>query len=482
MTSVRLQVRLGLLRDHDYRQLFAATTVAQVGVHVTRLAIPLIAVVALEATPFEVGVLGAVTMAPFLLVGLPAGAWVDRMRRRHVLIVGDLGRAALFASIPVAWWLDALTIWQLYAVAFGVGVLTVFFDVAYQSYLPGLVGRERLVEGNSLLEGVRGVAELGGPALAGHIVKLLTAPVALLVDAVAMAASALFVTRIRKPEPKPVRQPGARLSHEIREGLRFVLGHRLLRAIVACTALSNLFHSAYGAMVILYLERGLGLDAGTIGVVFSVSGVGGLLGAAMARRLADRIGPGPLLWLSMLIASPSTLLLPLVAAPGWRLWVAAAGMAVFGFAVVVYNVTQVSFRQAITPDRLLGRMNATVRFLVWGVMPIGSFLGGVLGAAVGVRTTLVVTAAATCLGFLPIFLSPLRTMRTLPTAPPEPGTTSGGELPGPDGAAPEPVAADTDGDRPAPAAAPADHRQVEPVVTAPPAYRPRTGADGPEAA
>jgi MFS family permease len=417
---VRLHLGLGLLRDHDYRQLFASTTVSQFGAGITQLAVPLVAIVALAAGPFEVGVLAALTFIPFLLVGLPAGAWVDRMRRRTVLIVGDLARAALLATVPAAWWAGVLTIWQLYAVVLLFGVFTVFFDVAYQSYLPHLVGRGGLVEGNAKLESVRALAQLGGPAVAGQLIRLLTAPVALLVDAVAMAASALFVVSIRKREEKPVRRPDAHLLREIGEGLRFVLGHRLLRAIAACTGTYNLLFAAYGTMLILFLQRDVGLDAGIIGLVFTISGAGGLLGAFAARRVAGWVGQGPAIWLSAALTTPFALLMPLLGAPGWRLWVAAAAGAVVSIGVVVYNVTQVSFRQGLTPDHLLGRMNATMRFLVWGTMPLGGLLGGVLGELFGVRTALLIAAAAACLAFLPVFLSPLRTMQTLPTQPDEP--------------------------------------------------------------
>jgi MFS family permease len=417
---MKTSLRLGLLRDHDYRQLFASTTVSQFGVHITQLAIPLVAILALHASPLEVGLLTALATAPFLVVGLPAGAWVDRMRRRTVLIVGDLGRGAVLVSVPLAWWMDALTIWHLYAAAFAFGVFHVFFDVAYQSYLPHLVGRSNLVEGNAKLEAVRATADLSGPAVAGQMIRALGLPVALLVNAVVMAASALFIARIRKHEDKPARRPDAHLVREIREGLRFVLGHRLLRAIVTCTATFNLLSSAYGAMLILYLPRYLGLDAGTIGLVLTVGGAGGLVGAFTARRFAGWVGQGPAIWVSVAVASPFMLMMPLLAEPGWRLWVAAAGAFVVSIGVVVYNVTQVSFRQALTPDRLLGRMNATIRFLVYGTMPVGGLLGGVLGEVLGVRTALLVIAIGSCFAFLPVFLSPLRTTRTLPTQPDEP--------------------------------------------------------------
>jgi MFS family permease len=207
------------------------------------------------------------------------------------------------------------------------------------------------------------------------------------------------------------------LLREVGEGLRFVLRHRLLRAITMCTGTFNLCFAAYGAMLILFLGRELGLDAGTIGLVFTMSGLGGLLAAFTARRLAAWLGQGPLIWMSTAFTAPFGLLMPLLAQPGWRLWVAATGGIPFAAGIVAYNIAQVSFRQRLTPDRLLGRTNATIRFLVWGLMPVGGVLGGVFGELLGVRTTLLVGGIGACTAFLPVFFSPLRRMRTLPTAP-----------------------------------------------------------------
>ncbi|GII26063.1 MFS transporter [Planosporangium mesophilum] len=407
-------MRLGLLRHHDFRQLFVADTISQFGTQVSILALPLIAVLVLHADPLEVGVLAACETAAFLLVGLPAGAWVDRMRRRNVLIVGDLGRAVLLGSVPVAWWLGVLTMPQLYAVALLTGVFTVFFDVAYQSYLPHLVGRENLVEGNSNLEAVRGVNQVAGPTAAGLLIGWLTAPVAVVVDAASFAGSALFVGLIRKREPKPERKPDAHLGREIAEGLRFVWGNRLLRAIAMCTGSSNLFSNIIAAVLVVLLARDLRLSPGMIGLFFSFGAVGGLIGALVATRVAARIGQGPAIWIPVAVSGPFQLLFPL-AQRGWLLWAAAAGYFVYAVGVVVYNVTQVSFRQGLTPERLLGRMNATMRFLVWGTMPIGGLIGGVLGKYVGIRETLWIGAICGMFTFLPVFLSPLRSMRELPT-------------------------------------------------------------------
>jgi hypothetical protein len=303
---------------------------------------------------------------------------------------------------------------QLYAVALATGVLTVFFDVAYQSYLPHLVGREHLVEGNAKLEAVRGVSQIAGPTIAGLVIQALTAPVAVALDAASFAGSALFVRRIRRREDLPERKPEAHLRNEVMEGLRFVFGNRLLRAIAMCIGLYNLLSAARGAMLIVLLARELHLGAGTIGVFFSIASVGGLVGALTATKIAARIGQGPAIWIPVAVAGPFQLLIPM-AQRGWLLWVAAFAYLVIWFCVSVNNITQVSFRQGLTPERLLGRMNATMRFLVWGSAPLGGLVGGVLGQLLGPRPTLWLAAIGGLIPFLPLFLSPLRTMRELPT-------------------------------------------------------------------
>jgi MFS family permease len=412
---------LGLLREFDFRQLFVADTISQIGTQVSMLALPLVAVLALKASSFEVGVLAACETLAFLLVGLPAGAWVDRLRRRQVLIAGDLGRAVLLGSVPLAWWTGHLTMAQLYVVALLTGVCTVFFDVSYQSYLPHLVGRDNLVEGNAKLEVVRATNQIAGPTAAGLLIQWLTAPYAVAVDAVSYLGSALFVTRIRKREEKPVRAPDARLGREIMEGLRFVLGNRMLRAIAACTGSSNFFSGIGGAMEVVLLARVLHLSPGLIGLVFSVGSIGGLIAAFTATPIARRLGQGPTIWIIPAITAPASLLWP-ITQRGWLLWATAVGFGIWSFGAVVYNITQVSFRQGLCPERLLGRMNASIRFLVWGTLPLGSFIGGVLGQTLGVRQALWVGAIGGMFAFIPVFLSPLRGMRELPTYQEEPAT------------------------------------------------------------
>ncbi|WP_246090435.1 MFS transporter [Nonomuraea deserti] len=401
-----------LLSDHGFRRLFLADTASQAGSQVLMLALPLVAVSALDASELEVGVLAAFQTLAFVLIGLPAGAIVDRLPKRAVMVVADWGRALVLASVPVAWWLDVLSIHQLYAVALVLGVCTVFFDAAYQSYLPHLVGRERLVEGNSALEGVRTVAQLGGPGAGGYLIQLLTAPFALAVTVAGFAWSAACLATIRRPEPRQERRR-AHLSREIGEGVRFVLGHPLLRRIAGCAATANLFVSMSQPAILLLLARELGLEAGTIGLLMAAGGLGGVTGALVNARLARRFGQGPTMWLAVGLTAPLMFLLQGVAAD-WRLALFVVFEFFFGAGAVVFNVTQLSFRQAITPEPLLGRMNATIRFLVWGTMPLGGLFGGVLSEAIGVRNTLLAAAAGSCLPFLWLVTSPLRGMRELP--------------------------------------------------------------------
>jgi Na+/melibiose symporter-like transporter len=405
--------RPGLLRQRDFRQLFLADTVSQVGSQVSVLALPLVAVSMLHASSSEVGFLSACSMLAFLVVGLPAGAWVDRTRRRPVLIVADIGRALVLGSIPVAWMLGVLTMAQLYLVALVAGILTVFFDVAYQSYLPHLVGREHLAEGNAELEGVRAVSQIGGPTVAGLMIQAFTAPIAIAVDSVSFLGSALFLGRIRRQERLQQRRPKAHLGREVREGLGFVFGNRLLRDIAMSIASYNLLAGARGTLLILLLARVLQLPAGVIGVFFSIASVGSLIGALTARRIAELIGQGRAIWGTVAVAAPFQLLIPL-AQRGWLLWLAAAAYMVIWLCISVNNITQLSFRQQLAPETLLGRMNATMRFLVWGVLPLGASIGGVLGQLIGARTALWLVAFGGVIPVLPLILSPLRSMRELP--------------------------------------------------------------------
>jgi MFS family permease len=409
----------GLWRHTDFLKLWSAETVSQFGTQVSNLALPLTAVLVLDASAFEVAALGVVEFLPFILFTLPAGVWVDRLRRRPVLIAGDLGRAALLASIPVAYVMDSLSLGQLYVVGFLVGTCTVFFDVSYMSYLPSLVTREQIIDGNSKLEISRSTAQIGGPGLGGLLVQAFTAPYAILVDAVSFLGSGLFILGIRKHEERPEEALGddgkrTSMSTELREGLRFVLGNPYLRAQAGCTATSNFFGNVSFAIIVVFLVRELGLSPGVIGIVISLGSVGALIAAFTAMRISRRFGIGPTTIAVGLLWGPATLLMAFAPAGNRAIPLLVIALVVLGFSGVVYNIVQVSYRQAICPPGLQGRMNSVMRFVVWGTIPLGGLLGGALGSAIGLRETIVVGAVGGALAVLWILFSPQRHLHDMP--------------------------------------------------------------------
>ncbi|MCX4767085.1 MFS transporter [Streptomyces sp. NBC_01275] len=400
-------------RVPDFRVLFSATALSQLGTNVSYVAVPLIAVAALDATPGQVGALATLSTLAFLLIGLPAGAWVDRMRQRRLLVCADLARAALFASVPLAWWLDALTLGQLYAVVLLNGAATVFFDVGSQSVLPQLVGRGALVQANAAVVSLMAASNVAGRGAGGGLVQLLTAPVAVLCAAVAHLASALQLLAVRRRETERGPAPVQGLRAQIAEGVRHVLGNRELRALALTAAVSNLGSQIVNTMLPILFVRELGLPAGALGLYWGAGGLGLLLGARLARPLAARLGFGRTLAVAGLVLAPAALLAPLNGRGPW-LWIAGAGWVLAMFKIGVDNVLGVTLRQRMTPDDLLGRMNATFRFVLTGALAVGAAVSGLLGELVGVRATLWVGAALLAVAFLPVFLSPVRTRRELP--------------------------------------------------------------------
>ena len=409
---------VAVLRRHpEFLKLWAASAISDVGSQVSALALPLIAALTLGATAWQMGLLSAAGSAPTLLVGLFAGVWVDRLRRRPVLIAADLGRAALLLTIPVAGALGTLGIEILYVVTLLAGALTVVFDVAHVSFLPSLVERGRLVEANSKLEATKSAARVAGPGLGGVLVGLLGAPLAVLIDAMSFLGSALFLARIRVTEPAAAKSHArAGALAAIGEGLRVVVRHPVLKVLAGCSATTNLFGLMFQAVYVLYMTRDLGLSAVTVGLVFATGGVGALAGALVAEPAARRFGPGPTMtWAQLLfgltgMAVPLAVLVPRVALPmvvasefaQWMTW-------------IVYSVNALSVRQAITHDRLQGRVNATMRFIVGGALPIGALIGGALGGVIGLPLTLVVAELGMLLAFLWLLLSPVRSLRAMPT-------------------------------------------------------------------
>jgi MFS family permease len=420
-----------VLRNADFVRLWTGETISQFGTQVSLLAIPLVAVTLLRASPFEVALLGTIEFLPFIFFSLPAGAWVDRLRRRPVLIAGDIGRAVMLATVPLAYLLDVLTIGQLYVVGFVVGTLTVFFDVAYQSYLPSLIERDQLVEGNGKLEASRTVAQSAGPAVGGGLIGLVTAPLAILADALSFLLSGLFIFAIRRHEPTPDRHADEHgrlrggLRQEVADGLRYVLGNPYLRGIAASTATSNFFSNVALATFIVYAVRELGLTPLEIGVTFGLGNVGAIIGALSAERIARRFGVGPTIVGATALGGPGLLLLAL-APREFPIPFLVAGSFIGGFEIVVYNINQLSFRQAITPTAIQGRMNATMRFIVWGTIPLGSILGGAIATVVGLQTAIIVGALGVFLAVLPLVITPVRTLRDMPTPAEDPEDPAAG--------------------------------------------------------
>ena len=405
-------------------KLWIGQSISEFGTPVSQIAIPWIAIKTLNESAFAVASLTTVQFLPFLLFTLPAGVWVDRLPRRVILVVGDLGRAVLLATIPLAYVLDALTLTQLYAVSFLVGIFTVFFDVAYQSYLPYLVDRDQLVEGNSKLQVSVSGSQMAGPAFGGGLIQLLTAPYAVFVDALSFVVSGGFSAAIKKREPRHARaagEPKPRMRAELKEGLVYVLKHPYLRPQAMCTSTSNFFGSMTFAILLVFAARDWGLSAGAVGVGLGLGSVGWLLGALTVGRIQARLGVGGTTLLATALFGLPFLLIPL-APKSFPLPFLVAGVLIGGFGGVVYNITQVSLRQAITPERLQGRMNAVMRFLVWGALPLGSLAGGALASWVGLKATLVISAVGASFAILPIFFSPIRTLREIPEpeAPEEP--------------------------------------------------------------
>lgn len=412
----------GLWRDRDFLTFWSGEAVSQMGTQVTQLALPLAAVYGLHAGSAQLGLLNAAGYAPFLGATLFIGVWVDRRRRRPLLIGSSLGRAALVASVPLSAALGLLSMGYLYVTALLVGTLTVLYDVSYQSYLPGLVPRERLVEGNSRLQATNSIAQIGGPGLAGLLVGWLSAPTALLANALSGLVSAATLLAIRKPEPRPVVPPG-RVStvRLIREGLAQVFTVGEIRAIALQAGTYNFCYLAMQTVFVLYAARELTMPPGTIGLLLGVGAVGSLLGAFAAGPLKNRLGLGRALVAELVLCCAAPALLPLApgATPAGHVLFAAA-FAGTGAGCTMSTVHAVSLRQAVTPPHLLGRVNAGCRFLAWGPLPLGALAGGWLGDVIGLRPTLTVTAVAFLTPLLWVVFSPVPALKDFPASAQEP--------------------------------------------------------------
>ncbi|HEY0260468.1 MAG TPA: MFS transporter [Lacisediminihabitans sp.] len=405
-----------LWANGPFLRLWSGQTASAIGSQLSNLAIPVLAVSVLSASSFQVGLLGAVETAAFLVIGLPAGAWVDRWLKRRVMLFADLTRAIVLLAIPVLWFAGILNIWQLIVVAGLAGAATVFFEVAYQSYIPVLVPAGALAEANSRLETTQQLARVGGPAISGALLAVVRPAILIAGDALSYLLSFVVLSTIRDEEVRAARAERRPLVAEIREGMAFVLNEPLLRRIVLCTAVGNFFSTLTTTMLPVLVLRELHVGVAAWGVALSVGAVGGLLGALFSARIARRIGEGTVIPLSALGLGLGLLLLGLMPlAPHAAVPILVIAEFLVSFTVLIYNIAQVTFRQRICPRPLLGRMNASIRFVVWGVMPIAGIVSGLLSTAVGVVATVWIGGIGSTAACVFVLFSPLLGMRELPS-------------------------------------------------------------------
>jgi MFS family permease len=405
-----------LLREREFRSFWLAQSISLLGDQVAVLALPLVAVLVLDAGPGQMGLLAAAALFPHLLFSLPAGVWLDRVAiRRKVMVAADLGRAVLVGTIPLAYALDALTLVQLYAVAFLAGSLAVLFDLSYPTLFVSLAPRERFLEGNSLVHGSRSFSYVAGPSVGGLLVQAFSAPFAVLADAVSYLVSAFFLARVRAKEAPLEHEGEAGLRDRVTAGLRFISGNPIFRPTLASVATLNFFNSAFIALFVLYATQSLGVGPATLGLVLGAGAVGGILGAVVAGRLARALGVGRAFLHGCVLFTAPLILIPLAGGPR-PLVLALLFTAEFlsGLGVMILDINAGSMMFALTPDRLRSRATGGFNFVNWGIRPLGALVGGALGAAIGVRPTLWVATIGALAGALLLLPSPVPALRELP--------------------------------------------------------------------
>lgn len=419
--------RASLWRNREFLLLWGSQTVSEMGSQVTVLALPLVAVVLLDASAFQVGLLAAAETSAYLLVALPAGAVVDRVVRRRLMIGCDLAQFLVIGSVPVAHALGVLTLAQLYAVALVSSVLSVFFQVAYQAYLPVVLDHDQLMDGNGKLAASRSVAQIAGPSTGAALVTLVGAAGAMAADAISFVSSAGVLTAIRSREPRRERAGAGRrprMTAQIREGLAYVLRDPILRNSVGFNGTANFFVIMVETLGTVFLVRTLHLRPGLVGLLLALGAVGGLAGGLAARYLARKVGSARISWIAMTLLSLPGLLIP-AAEPGWTVLLFAFGWISWTFSSTVAGISLTSYRQAACPPDMLGRVSAAARWINWGTLPLGSLAGGGLATLLGIRATLWIAVAGGCCAGLWLFFSPLRGMRDIPLAPPGPVAAAG---------------------------------------------------------
>jgi MFS family permease len=408
-----------ILQDSAFRRLWAGMTISKFGSSIASVATPLIAVQILDASAFLVSLLTAAAWLPWLIVGLPAGAWIDRVARRPVMLISDLVSAAVVISVPVAAWLGWLTIGQLLVVALLLGAASVFFSVAWTAYLPAMFDKEHLVTANSVLQGTESGAQVAGPALGGALVAAVSAVAGLVADALSFLISAAFLWRIRRPERRPEVTASHRIGRDITTGIRWLARDRYLRNLAIHGATANLMLSGMNALLIVFLVREVKLSTATVGLLLATTALGGVGAAAAAPVLARRFGPAPTIIGCKTFAGAASVLVPLTT-PGFGLTAFIAGMVGVGFGVVAGNVLAGSFRQAYCPAELLGRIVTGMQFVNLGAIPVGAVLAGAAATAFGVRAAITIMTLGYAVSGLILLLGPLRGRRELPLSP-QPG-------------------------------------------------------------
>jgi MFS family permease len=408
--------RPSLWRSRNFLLLWSGQTVGELGTRISGVAVPLLAADILHASTFQISLLTFLAWLPYLIFSLPVGILADRVDQRRLMIVCDLGRAALMASLPVVALVGHLTLAFLYVVVSLSGVLTVAFTVAYRSMLPRLVGADQLVDGNAKLVTSQQFAELAGPTLSGALIGLIGAARTFFANALAFAVSAVTLLLIRPtPEAAPPAAGRVALRAALGEGLGFVRRQPILVKILACTTTSNFFVMAASSIEVPFLRRELHASPLVIGLVFSAGAVGGLLTGALANRLSERIGTARVIWVAMAAPGPLYLLIPL-ARSGWGVLLFAVGFAAFSANAVLFNVAAMSYRQRITPAPLLGRVNAAFLWICYGVIPLGALFGGTLGSQLGLRPALWICVLGMWSAAVFVVCSPLRRMRDFPAS------------------------------------------------------------------
>ncbi|WP_020525484.1 MFS transporter [Catelliglobosispora koreensis] len=396
----------------DFRWLWLGETTSKLGSSISSVAIPLVAVTVLNASTFEVGMLTAASWLPWLLVGLPAGAWVDRLRRRPLMLACNAASALLLLFVPIAAVAGFLTVGLLLAVALLMGTANVFFQTAYQVFIPALLSKEELPKGNAKLQGSESAAHVAGPGLAGLIAQSAGALGGLIADAASFVISTVCLLRIRGGEAA-IEPRELNLRRDIKEGWSFLARDPYLRVFTVGGALSNLVLTGYQTILVVFLIREVGVTPGGVGALLMSMSVGGVLGAMSASRITARFGTSHGMLLTLFLTSPFAILIPLTG-QGWRLGFVIAGGFMVGAGVVVNNIIRSSFRQSYVPREMLGRVTVSMMFLNFGTIPLGGLIGGFLGEAVGVRPTLWIMTTAVAMAPLVLLLGPMRTGRDLP--------------------------------------------------------------------